>query len=166
MTKLISNTSPLIALSMIGQLHLLWELFDRVFIPQAVFTEICSPEDEFAFGKMEVMEAIREKRIELYEVRDELFVERMYGKLHHGELETIVGGMELQVDFVLIDERAARNMAKSFFLIPMGSIGILRLAKRVGKIEAVKPYLDLLVEKEYRISKRMYDEVLRLEGEN
>lgn len=46
----------------------------------------------------------------------------MYGKLHHGELETIVGGMELQADFVRIDERAARNVAMTFFLAPIGTV--------------------------------------------
>ena len=56
-------------------------------------------------------------------------IQRLYGKLHAGELETIVGGKELEIDFVLIDEIAARNMAKNFFLTPIGTLGILRLAK-------------------------------------
>ncbi|MFD2446542.1 DUF3368 domain-containing protein [Bacillus sp. CGMCC 1.16607] len=89
----------------------------------------------------------------------------MYGKLHNGELETIVGGKELDTKFVLIDERAARNMAKNFFLTPIGTIGILRLAKSNGVIDHIKPYMDILIANDYRIGKPLYEQVLKLEDE-
>lgn len=92
-------------------------------------------------------------------------VQRMYGKLHTGELETIIGGKELEIDFVLIDEVAARNMAKNFFLTPIGTLGILRLAKAQKKIEMVKPDIDFLIDRNYRIGKSLYEQVLKLENE-
>ena len=92
-------------------------------------------------------------------------VKRLFGKLHLGELETIVGGIELGVDFVLIDEISARNMAKNFFQTPIGTLGILRLAKSKGKIQQIKPYLDVLISNDYRISKKLYEQVLQLENE-
>ncbi|HJV17737.1 MAG TPA: hypothetical protein VJ546_10225 [Bacillales bacterium] len=88
---------------------------------------------------MEILEAIKEENVIVYTVKDEVLVQRMYGKLHHGELETIIGGKEMDTDFVLIDERAARNMAKNFFLTPIGTLGILRLAKSKGKVDKIKP---------------------------
>jgi predicted nucleic acid-binding protein len=42
MKTIISNTSPIIALSMIGKLQLLWELFNRVYVPKAVLQELKS----------------------------------------------------------------------------------------------------------------------------
>ncbi|WP_240335337.1 DUF3368 domain-containing protein [Paraliobacillus sediminis] len=71
--------------------------------------------------------------------------------------------MALEIDFVLIDEIAARNMAKNFFLTPMGTLGILRLAKAKKKIEMVKPYIELLIANDYRIGKTLYEQVVRLE---
>ena len=54
--------------------------------------------------------------------------------MHLRKLEIIVGGIELGMNFVLIDEIAARNMAENFFRTPIGTLGILRLAKSKGKI--------------------------------
>ena len=53
MSKIISNTSPLIALSMINKLHLLWELFDTVYISNAVFYEISNTDNEDDYGRQE-----------------------------------------------------------------------------------------------------------------
>jgi len=55
--------------------------------------------------------------------------------------------------------------ATSFFLTLIGTIGILRLAKRGNIISAIKPELDILIARDYRISKRIYDLVLKQEGE-
>ncbi len=127
--EIITSTSPIIALSMVGRLPLLWELFDKVYVPKTVIHELTSSAHESDYGRKEILEVIKEEKVIAYSVKDELLVHRMYGKLHNGELETIIGGKELDVDFVLIDEKAARNMAKTFFLTPIGSLGILRLAK-------------------------------------
>lgn len=92
-------------------------------------------------------------------------VDQLFGKLHRGELETIVGARELNTDFTLLDELSARNMAKTFFLTLIGTIGILSLAKREKKIQAIKPCLDILIAHDYRISKKLYEFVLKQEGE-
>ncbi len=42
MLKVVSNTTPLIALADIGQLDLLQKLYEEVYIPEAVFKEIQS----------------------------------------------------------------------------------------------------------------------------
>ncbi len=40
MSRVIVNASPVIGLSMIGKLYLLWRLFDEVYIPTAVINEL------------------------------------------------------------------------------------------------------------------------------
>ena len=42
MRKVIVNTTPLIALAEIGELHLLKDLYSEIYIPNAVFEEIKS----------------------------------------------------------------------------------------------------------------------------
>lgn len=150
---------------MIKEFHLLWELFDEVYVPQAVIRELTTSSNEQDHGRQEILQAIQAKKIKPYTIKDEFMVNRLFGKLHLGELETIVGGIELEVDFVLIDEISARNMAKNFFQTPIGTLGILRLAKSKGKIQQIKPYLDVLISNDYRIGKKLYEQVLRLENE-
>ena len=165
MKTIITNTSPFIALSIVGMVPLLWELYDKGYVPKAVFQELTTSANENDFGRTEIINAVEEEKVKIYSVKDSTLVQRMYGKLHNGELETIIGGKELNADFVLIDERAARNMAKNFFLTPIGTIGILRLAKSQGKIDKIKPYLDILITNKYRIGKPLYEHALKLEGE-
>ncbi|WP_404405190.1 DUF3368 domain-containing protein [Jeotgalibacillus malaysiensis] len=134
-SRIITNTSPVIALSMIKKLYLLWELFEDVYVPMAVIKELTESPNELDHGRQEILNGIQTGKIIPYSVQDEMMVQSMYGKLHKGELETIIGGIELKIEFVLIDEVAARNMAKNFFLTPIGTLGILRLAKAQKKIE-------------------------------
>ena len=84
--------------------------------------ELTESTHEFDHGRQEIIEAIKSENIIPYTIQDELMIQRLYGKLYAGELETIVGGKELEIDFVLIDEIAARNMAKNFFLTPIGTL--------------------------------------------
>ena len=96
MSKIISNTSPLIALSMIDKLYLLWELFDLVYIPEAVYNEIINTEDETNYGRQEVKSAVKEGKITVYKIKDEVLVRKMLGKMHKGEVETIVAETKRQ----------------------------------------------------------------------
>ena len=88
--------------------------------------------------------------------KDELFVNRFMGKLHIGELEVIAGAKELNLDYLLIDEKSARRLAEALMLEPTGLLGILKFAKLSGAIEELKPYLDGLIKNNYRISKKLY----------
>jgi len=164
-SKIISNTGPLIALSMINKLNLLWELYDEVYIPKSVYNEIINTEDENDYGKQEVKSAVKSGKIIVYNVNDKELIGKILGRMHIGEVETIVSGTELGASFVLIDERTARNSAKSFLLTPIGALGILRIAKRKGKIEKIKPLIDILLKKGYRISKLICDDILKKEKE-
>lgn len=158
MKTVISNTSPIIALSMIGKLNLLWELFD-VHITMAVYNELTSS-NEVDIGHKELLEAIERGNIKLYKVIDEDIVNKLYGHLHKGEIETIIAAKELDITYVVIDERSARNFAKSLLLKPIGVLGVLMRAKELNKIESVKPYLDILIKNGFRISDKLYKKIL------
>ncbi|KEF36652.1 putative nucleic acid-binding protein, contains PIN domain [Schinkia azotoformans MEV2011] len=164
MIKSISNTSPIIGLSIIGQLELLWELFD-IYIPQEVYNEVVLESSDHAIGKFELRNAVAEGYIKIYQVQDQDFVSKAYGRLHRGELEVIVGAKELGISVVIIDEISARNFAEALMLKPLGILGILKIAKAKRKIEEIKPFLDILVSKKFRISKKMINQILQEVGE-
>ena len=46
--KVVSNTSPLLNLALIGELSLLQHLFDRIFVPDAVRSELIASRSTIA----------------------------------------------------------------------------------------------------------------------
>lgn len=163
--KAICNTSPIIGLSIIGRLDLLWELFD-IYIPQEVYNEVVKQGSEQAIGKQELRDAVAKGLIKVHEVKDQGFVVKSYGRLHKGELEVIVGAKELGVSIVIIDEKSARNFAETLMLKPLGLFGILKLAKQKEMINEIKPLIELLVSKKFRISEKLISQLLMEVGEN
>jgi predicted nucleic acid-binding protein len=60
MHKIMSNSSPIIALSMIGQLSLLKELFSDVYLPSEVYREIVESDSVRQHGKNELKQAVEQ----------------------------------------------------------------------------------------------------------
>lgn len=67
--------------------------------------------------------------------------------MHRRELEVIVGAKEIGISVVIIDEISARNFAEALKLKPLSILGILKLAKAKGKMQEIKPFIELLVSK-------------------
>jgi len=163
--RVVVNSSPIIGLAILDLMHLLWELFDDVFISHAVYCELVEKPSSNLLGKTQLLEAIRQGNIKIYKVADVEIAKNYFGKLHKGELETIVAAIELKSEYLLLEDKVARKLAKSFKLEPTGLIGILRIAKRAGKIKQLRPLLDKLTESMFRISPQLYTKILTEEGE-
>lgn len=165
MIKVICNSSPIIGLSVIGKLNLLWEIFDEVIIPKEVYREVVEANLHNNYGAKELEQAVNQQKIGVYDVKNKTLVNDLYGKLHRGELEVIVAARELKVTDVVIDEKAARSFAEAMLLQSIGIIGVLIIAKKKGKIIELRNYLDSLIKANYRISKKLYENALRKVGE-
>ena len=164
MIKVICNASPIIGLIGIGKLSLLWELFDEVLMPEAVYNELLAGNrvNESAL----IMDLIEKGHIKVIKIRGKDTANLLYGKLHLGELETIIGAKEdPSICFAIIDEKAARAFAATMLVDTLGILGVLIHAKSKGKIDAVRPYMDMLIQNHYRISDALYNQVLHQEGE-
>ncbi|PIW21078.1 MAG: hypothetical protein COW33_00105 [Anaerolineae bacterium CG17_big_fil_post_rev_8_21_14_2_50_57_27] len=72
---------------------------------------------------------------------------------------------ELSADWILLDETKARLAANLLGFRYIGTIGLLLLAKRMGKVEMVRPLLDELREEKFYISERVYQLTLGQAGE-
>lgn len=165
MIRAVCDSSPIIGLSKIGKLDLLWTLFDEVMIPEAVFEEIVHGNIVQFTSAIELEKAVLEKKISVFTVENQSMVEQLQGRLHRGEVEVIIGAKELGIRTVVIDDRSARNLAEALLFTTIGVIGILLLAKRTKKITEIRPYLDDLMQGGYRISKKLYDGTLERAGE-
>ena len=157
----VSNTTPLSELAKVGLMHLLGDVFGQIIIPQEVY-------DEVTTGTHPAATAVPSTSwIEIRPIGDaqQVLTLQASTKLDLGECAAIILAQELGADWVLIDERAARDLAESRHLPVIGTVGILLLAKRRGLIPNVKPVLDGLIAQGKRISQQLYQEALAIANE-
>lgn len=148
---IVSDTSPVLNLSRIGQLELLRFLYGRVLIPTAVAAELIrSGVDVFPLTWLSVADAKDRNRVSQFQ-RD----------LDTGEAEAIVLAIECSADLLLMDERRGRRIAAEAGIRVTGLLGILVKAKEAGLISRVKPTLDELIHvARFWIGPKLYAEVL------
>lgn len=158
-----SNTSPLIFLGKIGRLDLLSGLFDYVYIPMAVYHEITlNIQDDISHI---IHNKVVNKHIEIFKVQNEIAVKTLIGRLHPGEIETIIGAGELKVGRVILDDGYARNKAKHFDLMVTGTLGILIPAYHEGMIKDMQTEIQKLKAVGFRVSNDVIEKVLNLSKE-
>jgi predicted nucleic acid-binding protein len=152
---IVCDSSPLIALAKCGKLHILDGLFDEVLIPEQVYHEFLvsgKPEAAgiaaWAKGKVDKPGAATLSRANAL-------------SLGPGETAAIALYWEKSADLLLIDERKGRRIAAQNGIKIIGIAGILLAAKNKGLIDAVKPFLDLLLNSSYYISDTLYQTALR-----
>jgi predicted nucleic acid-binding protein len=74
--------------------------------------------------------------------------------------------MEIQADYILLDEKEGRHVAQRMGLRPLGVIGILLLAKNKGLLKKVKPKLNLLKSKaNFYINESLFNFILKAANE-
>lgn len=128
----VSDTSPLTALLMVGQAEILSRLFGEVIIPKAVEAELLrshpTPPDWL--------------RVRL--VSDGAKAGRYAQSVDRGEAEAIALAEELHADHLLIDERKGRRLAQQQGVPVVGLLGVVLMAKRAGLISSARILLNRL----------------------
>ena len=158
--SVVVNASPLIYLSVLDHLALLWRVFDDVYIPQAVYTEVVELGQGLP-GSQETARAVSNGFIHVRSVSDRLAVDALLSDLDWGESEVIVLAREMELQHVVLDDRMARLRAVQMGLNVTGTIGILLLARKMGMEVDVKRALQVLQEHNFRISERLYRKITR-----
>ena len=161
---IISGTSPLSNLAIVGYLSLLQQIYNKVIIPQGVAEELrnASDEENLIAGVLSLdwIEVIPAKNLELISIL------RNNHNLDRGEAEAIALALELNADELLIDERLGRREATRLGLPITGVLGILLVAKRRRLIPAVQPVIDALMNQAgFRVSNQLYAAVLKAADE-
>lgn len=77
--KVICNTSPIIGLMAINRLSLLWQLFDEIFIPEAVKKELCATSPEHSKEIEEIKRNIEDGKFTVYQVHNAEIVKSCVG---------------------------------------------------------------------------------------
>ena len=161
----VSNTSPLLNLAIIGHLSLIHEQFGEIWIPQAVRGELRV--EESLPGSHVMHEAIEKGWLRIEKVKDQQLVKVLQNDLDKGEAEAIALALQFNAKWILIDEREGRKIAKSLGLKATGLLGILLRAQREGKLPSLKKSMEELRQKAgFHIGSELFSDVLRESGEN
>lgn len=158
----VTDTSVVLNLCLLGQEGLLRSIFASVVAPPMVaseFQRLASADPRFSGAVWPSFIAI--------EVPAGLHAALSGNRrLHQGELEALSLASELRADAVLIDELAGRAAAVGMGLRCVGILGILIQAKVSGLLPAIRPLIDdLQVRGRFWISPQLRQQVLRRVGE-
>lgn len=160
MRKVIVNSTPLIVLCGIGRLFILRDLYQEIWIPEAVYQEVMVKEDAVCMQVQMAKEWIHVGKIHDYKEK------KMYkAKLHDGEVEVMILAQEQDADLVVLDDNAAKKTAKYLGLTVTGTLGTLLKAKRQGIIDEIRPLLSEMRQNGFYVGADVESIVLEQAGE-
>lgn len=124
----VADTGPLIHLAEIGCLAVL-TIFSELHIPEGVWREADRPEtirEMLTYAKRHVLPQ---------EDIAKFTADQGLGKLQSGERESLLLCSRLGLQVLLTDDLAVRKSAKALGLTPVGSLGVIARAHRLGRIQ-------------------------------
>jgi predicted nucleic acid-binding protein len=119
----VSDTSPLNYLVLIGEIDILPPLFGRVLAPPEVLRELQHPQ---------APAPVRDwaKRPPPWLELRAPTMKSALGNLGAGESDAISLAQELRADLILIDERPGTRAVEKLGLQPIGTLGVIRMASQ------------------------------------
>mgnify|MGYP000058902106 CR=1 FL=1 len=141
MTKsaIVADSGPLISLAIIGQLDLLRQLYKHVLVPPAVWDEVTvkgqGMPGAHAVSQLTWLEILKPEP----QVLRPLSI-----LVDPGEAEAIALAQTVENSIVLLDDSQARRVAERFHIPRIGTLGILRKAKKQDLLTAIRPHIESL----------------------
>jgi len=155
----ISNTTPIIALSLIQKLDLYQHLYGEVLIPPAVRAELLA--GGHRAGALELQKASYLRAVHLADSRRA----DLLSDLDRGEAEVVSLAVELSAGLVIIDERLGRRHAQRLNLSVTGVLGVLLRAKERKLVAEIEPLIRQLQQSGIRFSNALIERVLLMADE-
>ncbi len=119
MSQIVSNTSPIHYLILIGEQDLLPHLYGRIIIPSAVFMELTHQKTP------EIVRKFVQTTPEWLKIQSVEQTDASLSHLDAGEREAIMLAKNIQAGLLLIDEKKGRKVADEHGLNYIGTLGIL-----------------------------------------
>jgi len=145
-TVVITDTSCLIILEKIALLPVLHQLFSVVITTPEIAAEYGSPLPEW---------------IIIISVKDKSLQQKLTSMVDKGEASAIALAHEIENKYLITDDLEARKLSIKLGLSIIGTLGVLLRAKQEGYISAVKPFVELIKQTDFRVSDDLYQTVLR-----
>ncbi|MGB6016447.1 MAG: DUF3368 domain-containing protein [Nodosilinea sp.] len=157
---IVADSSPLIALAIIQQLDLLPQIYPQVLIPPAVWEEVTIK----GIG-LPGAQAVSQVTWLTLQAPEPGILEPLLILVDRGEAEAIALAQAIPNSTVLLDDAQARRVAERLTLRRIGTLGILRRAKKAGLIAALQPYIQTLQANGIYIRRSLIKAILRDVGE-
>lgn len=122
----VSDTSAITALLLIGRCELLLQIYGEVLIPEAVRLELSA------------LHPVLPRFIRVQPISNHDDYARLIALVDEGEAEAIVLAKEIKADELLMDETDGRRVAVQEGLRIIGLLGVLLEAKERGFIPSVR----------------------------
>ena len=154
----VSDTSSVSNLIQIGLVELLRDLYGEVVITPAVQRELY---------KIDSQTTLIEKLdwIKVQGPKNQKLVLELLEELDLGESESIVLAMEMNADYLIIDEASGRRIATELGIQITGLLGVLIQAKKLRKISEISIYVQELRKIGFRLNQKLVQGVLEKLGE-
>jgi len=137
---------------------LLEALFGNVLVPEALFSEVTAldkPQSErlrnYLYGKVRVVDMQRYVYLDAF--------------ADAGETQAMLLYKEVAADYLLIDDKRGRKVAKINQIKTVGSLGVLLQAKRIGLITRIAPLIEQIAASPVFMSESLIQTVLTLASE-
>jgi predicted nucleic acid-binding protein len=144
--NVVSDSSPIIALSSVGRLNLLRRLLGTVQIPTAVKKEV------MVERRKDVREGMAQGWIVVREVADSQDMRRLRAVLGAGEAEAISLALESTDSLLLVDDRLARSKAIARGVRVVGTLGVVAVAAERGLVGDAESLCRQLVDEGFWVS--------------
>lgn len=162
----VSDSTPLIYLAKVGKLGLVKDVFERVFIPEAVFNEAVAQGKALNISDASIIEGFVGAWIIRERVKPEVDAEYSFLdtnlRLGLGEREALKLCKQLSADYFIVDDREARRTSRILNIRPIGTCGLIVQSCRQGSTtsrEALQ-IVDDLVKAGFRLDPTVYRRIL------
>jgi predicted nucleic acid-binding protein len=133
----ITDTSCFVLLEKINALPVLHKLFTKVLTTPEIAKEYGIPLPEWVTIQPVSNTSLQQQFIQYVDL---------------GEASAIALASEINCDYLILDDIAARKFASKLGLPVKGTIGVLLYAKQKGIIPKFRPYLELVQQTNFRLS--------------
>lgn len=156
--QIILNSSPLIFLAKLDYLNKFIDSSDDFYIPQSVADEISVKQDP---ASQTIQSLLASDKLQVRASSLTPLVNSLNQRLGRGESEAIALGIELNADYVLLDDSTARREARRLGLTVKGTLAVIRKLSSEGKIgiESLDVLYQQLLEIDFRVKRSLFNQI-------
>jgi predicted nucleic acid-binding protein len=156
--KIVFNSSPLIFLSRLDFLELFLQYDYEFLVPQIVSEEINAKQDE---ASNSINNLIANNRLTVKQISLFSLAKSINERLGRGEAEAIALATELQSNYVILDDSAARREAMRLGLNVKGTLAIIKKMMADGqvKIDDLDLFYRQLLQIKFRVKRSIFEAI-------
>jgi predicted nucleic acid-binding protein len=160
---IVFNTSPLIFLTRLKMLEPFLSEANKFYVPDAVPNEISAKRDQTSRSLQTLFIS---EQIEIQPINSFTLANSLNQRLGRGESETITLALELNADFVILDDSAARREASRLGLKVKGTLAIIKKLQQDQKIviNSTDEFYQDLVDIGFRVKRSLFDAIFTGNG--